>query len=136
MLRERQCMLESAKKKRAALSVLGKRKKKKVVLMVAAWACCHQALRNRLDRFLCRKNKMFHWSCTPLPAFQSCTRCFNIRTRQKLWESQKKLKKSVSSCSVRERQETQRHLKPLFLRKGMISPIIPGSNDSAGVKCI
>ena len=93
MLRERQCMLESAKKKRAASSVLGKRKKKKVVLMVAAWACCHQALRNRLDRFLCRKNKMFHWSCTPLPAFQSCTRCFNIRTRQKLWESQKKILK-------------------------------------------
>ena len=77
------------KKKKGGLERAGK--KKKVVLMVAAWACCHQALRNRLDRFLCRKNKMFHWSCTPLPAFQSCTRCFNIRTRQKLWESQKKI---------------------------------------------
>lgn len=29
----------------------------KVALMVAAWACCHQALRNRVDRFLCRKKE-------------------------------------------------------------------------------
>lgn len=29
----------------------------KVALMVAAWACCHQALTNRVDRFLCRKKK-------------------------------------------------------------------------------
>ena len=84
--------ISEKKKKKERLRVCWeKKKKKKVVLMVAAWACCHQALRNRLDRFLCRKNKMFHWSCTPLPAFQSCTRCFNIRTRQKLWESQKKI---------------------------------------------
>lgn len=32
----------------------------KVVLMVAAWACCHQALRNRADRFLCRKKQKKH----------------------------------------------------------------------------
>lgn len=48
---------------------------KKLLLMVAAWARCHQALRNRDDRFFCRKKKkkrkMFHWSCMPLPAFQS-----------------------------------------------------------------
>lgn len=29
----------------------------KVVLMVAVWACFHQALRNRVDRFWCRKKK-------------------------------------------------------------------------------
>lgn len=55
----------------------------KVVLMVAVWACCHQALRNRVDRIFVPEKKMFHWSCMLLPAFQSWPCCFNIKTRQK-----------------------------------------------------
>lgn len=44
-------------KKNTARESSCKRAAGKVGLMVAAWACCHQALRNRADRFLCGGKK-------------------------------------------------------------------------------
>lgn len=106
LVRKRLCaagkaMYAGISEKKSGFKCAGKKKKKKVVLMVAAWACCHQALRNRVDRFLCRKirRSIGHARRCQL---QSCPRCFNIRTRQNLGESQygSKKTKTVSSCTV------------------------------------
>lgn len=78
----KQGMLESAEIdwKRTALRELGGKSSANSDYV----ACCHQALKNRVDRFLCKKRKRkFHWSCALLPAFQSCPHCFNFRMRQK-----------------------------------------------------
>lgn len=57
---ERRGLLESAKKDEKKQSPEESNYKcagRKVVLMVAARACCHQPLRNRVDRILCRKEE-------------------------------------------------------------------------------
>lgn len=72
-------MCKAKQGKRETSSVLGK----KVVLMVAVWACCHQALRNRVDRFLCRDGDIplvMHAGCQ---LFKAAPCFFVIKAEQK-----------------------------------------------------